>query len=182
MRFCGILVAILIVFGSVFAAPANAFDFDQKQFYGQGVFALPVGDFGDIAKFGFGAGLGLMVPHNEALAFRGEASFLYYLDDVEGDVDVTLWQVPVQFFAQYTFPNSQFYGLGGLGLSFNHAESSYEVQTLGGTVKRDASDTETEVALSFGGGYQIDEKIGLEARFNIVSDANSLSAHFGYRF
>ena len=185
MRFVCVLIAFVVVLGALFAVPANAFDFDQKQFYGQGVFALPIGDFGDLAKFGFGAGLGLVVPHNEELSFRGEASFLYYLDDIEEpvgvdvDPDVTLWQVPVQFFAQYTFPESQFYGLAGLGLTFTHVD--WGTDTIGG-ISAESSNTETDVALSFGGGFQIDEKMGIEGRFNIISDANSISAHFGYRF
>ena len=170
MRQRTIPFAISVALVSLLAAQAGALDFDQKQFYGQGVVALPLGDFGDLAKLGFGAGLGMLVPHDEALAFRGEVSFLYFLDDVEGDVDVTLWQVPVQALVQYSFTDSPAYLLGGLGLAFTH----FEVGSF--------SNTETDVALALGGGYKLKPNMVLEGRFNVVSDANSISAHFGFHF
>jgi len=174
------LVTVCLV--TLIAAQASALDFQQKQFYGQAVAALPMGDFGDFANFGFGAGVGLLVPHSEQLSFRGEATYLYYLDDAEGDADVSLWQIPVQVLAQYSLTNSKVYLLGGLGLAWTHVDLGLddEFDALG--IEVDDSATETDVALALGAGYALSPKMVLEGRFNLISDANSVSAHLGYRF
>ena len=57
------MLLITALLSVIVALPAAALDFDQKQWYGQGIAALPMGNFGDIANFGFGAGVGMLVPH-----------------------------------------------------------------------------------------------------------------------
>jgi len=168
------LVCLLAV---ALAAPASALDFQQREFYGQAVVALPMGDFGDISNFGAGAGLGMRVPHNENFSFRGEASYLYFSDDIEGNDDVSLYQIPVLVLAQYDVKESPAYILGGLGLAFTHFDLG-----LGEIEGVDTASTETDLALAFGAGARLSPHLTLEGRFNLVSDANSVSAHIGWYF
>lgn len=158
------------------AVPAAAFDFDQKQFYGQGILALPMGDLGDLANIGFGAGFGIAVPHTPELSFRGELSYIYFTTEDFPGADVSVSMIPLVFLTQYNLPNSKAFLLGGLGLTFGKAS----VEST--TTDFENSDTSTDFGLALGGGYAFTPKFGLEARLNIVSDANTLSLNGVYRF
>jgi hypothetical protein len=163
-------LVVLTLLLSLFAMPALALDFAAKQFYAQGVVALPMGSFGDIANLGYGAGVGMMVPHDEMVSFGVEASYLMYsVEDVPG-ADVSFSMIPVLVLAKYSLTESPIYLLGGLGLAF----SSMSVG--------DVDESSSDFALALGAGYNAMPNLSLEARMNIVSDANQITAHVGYRF
>ncbi len=156
--------------------PAAAVDYQQKEWYGNGVLAFPTGDFGDIANFGIGAGIGVLVPHTADISFRGEISYIYFTtEDFEG-ADVSASMVPIMVLAQYNLKDSQAYLLGGLGLAFATAKVEFD------TPGYDDSDTSTELGLTLGGGFQMQPNLGLEGRLNLISDANFISINVAYKF
>ncbi|MBE0565550.1 MAG: outer membrane beta-barrel protein [Krumholzibacteria bacterium] len=170
------LMLALVLMIVVMASAATALDFDQKQFYGQGVLALPIGDWSDFANLGIGAGVGLLVPHSAEMAFRGEISYIHFMtDDVEG-ADYSFSMIPINVLLQYNMESV--YLLGGLGLTF--AKSEVEVDSEFGDFS--GSSTDSELGLVLGAGFDLSPSMMLEGRFNIVSDANYLSANLGFRF
>ena len=172
------LVLLTIIVAVLTAVPASALDFQQKQWYGQGIVALPMGDFGDFANLGLGLGAGLTVPHNAEWAFRGEISYTWFsTEDIPG-YDTSASLVPVTVLAQYNLEASKFYFLGGLGLVFANASVDYNIGGITGS----ESDTSTEFGLTLGSGYVVSPKVDLGARFNFISDANTFSMHVVYKF
>ena len=160
---------------ALLASAASALDFDQKEFYGQGVVALPIGDWSDFVNLGIGAGVGMRVPHSPELNFRGEISYIHFMtEDVPG-ADWSWSMIPVNILAEYQMESM--YLLGGLGLVF--AKSKVEFDDVPGM---DFSSTDSEIGLVVGAGFELSPSMVLEGRFNIVSDANFLSANLGFRF
>ena len=175
-----LLTAVLAI---VSAAPASALDFDQKAWYGQGILALPMGNFGDFANIGFGAGLGLKVPHSPELDFRGEVSYIYFTTEDIPDADVSASLIPILALAQYNMDSSSAYLLGGLGFAIASVSIDYNVDVPGvGTFSGSGSDSSTEFGLVVGAGFNLSPTMTLEGRFNLISDANSLSANLGWWF
>lgn len=172
------LAFLLVIMAVLTAMPAAALDFQQKQWYGQGILALPMGSFGDIANVGFGFGAGLVVPHDADWSFRGEFSYIYFTtEDVEG-ADISASMIPISVLAQYNLKDSKFYFVGGLTLAFAKASVDYEFEGYSDS----SSETSTEFGLNFGAGYVLSPKVDLGARFNIISDATTLTAHVAYKF
>jgi opacity protein-like surface antigen len=171
-------LSLVLLAGSV-----SALDFEQKAFYGQGVLALPIGDWSDFAKIGFGAGVGMTVPHTEILNFRGEISYIFYsTEDIEGG-DYSFSMIPVNILGEYHMESM--YLLGGLGLVFAKSKVETEAQDFGGgfTVPaQEVSSSDSEIGLVLGAGFELSPSMVLEGRFNLVSDANFLSANLGFRF
>jgi len=175
------LVLLTATIAILAAVPASALDFDQKAWYGQGILALPMGNFGDFAKIGFGGGLGLKVPHSPELDFRGEVSYIYFTTEDVEDFDVSASQIPILALAQYNMDSSSAYLLGGLGFAI--AKSSFDY-TGPETIFGDISDSgsSTEFGLVLGAGFNLSPTMTLEGRFNVISDANSLTANLGWWF
>jgi hypothetical protein len=163
-------VIIIALAGLLVALPAAALDFQQKQWYAQGIVSLPFGDFDDFANLGFGGGVGLHVPHDAQWSFRGEVSYVYYTAEDIPDVDTSASLIPISVLAQYNLENSQFYFVGGISLAFAHVSVG------------SFSDNSTEFGVDLGAGYGLSPKVDLGLRFNFVSDANNLTAHVAYKF
>jgi hypothetical protein len=116
----------IAVLAALAAAPAFALDFDAKQFYGQVEATFPMGDWGDFVSLGYGAGLGVLVPHSESTSFGLEATYLMFsTEDIPG-ADVSWSMIPVLFIGQYHLNNSSAYLLGGVGLAFGMADIDYD--------------------------------------------------------
>ncbi len=173
------LMLIAVVFAVFAAIPATALDFDAKQFYGQGILALPLGTFGDIANNGIGAGIGMLVPHTPELSFRGEISYIYFSTESIPEADVSASLIPITVLAQYNLTNSKAYLLGGLGWI---AKASVDFNTTIPGFDSSYSGSSTEFGLTLGGGFKMSPNFNLEGRFNLISDANSLSANLVYMF
>jgi len=164
-----VLFALLTI--GLLATQASALDWDESSFYAQGAIQLPMGDFGDIANLGFGPGFGVLVPHSDELSFRGQIAYYFYsTEDVPGG-DVSVHAIPLLALVQYNLEDSPVYLLGGLGLTFASASYDYDVEGFG---SGSYDDSETKFTFTAGAGYPVAEKISLEARFNLISDANSL--------
>lgn len=181
MRFLTIVTLGLLAF--LLTTPALALDVEAKTFYGQGLLTLPMGDFGDFAGTGFGAVFGVAVPHDEKLSFRGELGYIMYAGKDFGVYDYSFSMIPIMALAEYKFsPDSQAYGVGGLG--FTMVRSSWEGSTtfLGQTVTVDEDDSSAELTIALGGGYHVNEKVDVEGRYNIISDTSYLSVHANIHF
>lgn len=167
----------LTVLISLFAMPAMALDFAAKQFYIQGVVSLPMGDFGDVANLGYGGGVGMLVPHNDMLTFGAEASYLMYSTEDVAGADVSASMVPVLVLVHYNMTDSPLYLLGGLGLAFSSVSIDFDASDT-----YDFDDSSSDFALALGAGYEATPNMVFEARINLVSDANQITGHIGYKF
>lgn len=178
-------LALALLILALGAGVASAMDMAARTFYIHGVFVLPTGDFGDFAGNGFGGGVGIRVPHDDRLSFRGELGYVMFAaQDVEGrDVDgdpVTFEyknsMIPIAALAEYQFdPDSPIYGLGGMGLHTWLTDVSPEPEP-----KRDGSGM--EIGLTLGGGFRINEQLSGEVRYNIISDYSQLTVNVVYTF
>ncbi len=172
MRRVSIVLALVMM--TMIVTQASALDFQQKSFYAQGLIALPMGNFGDVANVGFGPGVGMLVPHTPELSFRGEISYIFYSTDSVAGVSTSASEIPLVALAQYNLTDSPAYLLGGLGLAFGHASAEYNGFK--------ASSNSTDLDLVLGGGYEVSPQLGIEARLSIISDANQISFHGVYHF
>jgi opacity protein-like surface antigen len=170
----------LVLAVALLATAAAALDFDRKHWYGQGILALPMGNFGDIANVGFGAGLGLSVPHDAAWSFRGEVSYIYFTteDFVGGDYSISL--IPINVLAEYHMADSSAYLLGGLGIFMRRVKVEWDDDGIFGSGS--ATNTDSEIGLIVGGGFALTESMNLEGRLNLVSNTNHLSVHLQFGF
>ncbi len=172
------LVLVVTMLSVLLAVPAAGLDAQQKQWYVQGVFALPLGDFTNVADLGLGGGAGLSVAYGPQWSFRGEASYIWFRtkDIPGGDASASL--VPLNALALYQLQHSQAYLMGGLGVVFASGSASYSIGNEGDSY----SDTSTKVGLILGVGYVLNPKFDLGVRFNVAGDANHFSLNLAYGF
>lgn len=173
-RYLAPLVAVIV---GLTALPAAALDWDNASFYGKGALSLPMGDWGDYASIGFGPGAGVHVPHSEQVAFRGELAYFFYSTDAdffdEEDTDVSVNALPIMALVQYDLRQSPMYIIAGVGFTIMSVDIEYA--TDDGTLV-DGGDSSTELSFAFGAGFRPSERVAIEGRFNVVSDANSIEA------
>ena len=173
-RICLVLGVSLVALA---ATGASALDFQQKSFYAQGLLSLPMGDFGDYANLGFGGGIGMLIPHDAMWSFRGEISYNTYSTDDGPGYSTSVSEIPLVALAQYNLTNSQAYLLGGLGLAFGHGSVKFD-----NPLYPAISDNSTDLDLVLGGGYNVAPQVDIQARFNVISNANQISFHGVYHF
>jgi opacity protein-like surface antigen len=177
-----VLAALALVFCLSGSALAQL-DFANKSFYAQGQISLPMGDLGDQAGTGIGAGVGITVPYSAAMNFRGEISYIAFggkeFDFMGSSVDYSWSMLPILALVEYQMkPEQPFYLLGGLGLT----RATIDAKASNNGVTVSADDSTTELSIALGGGYTLNEQFSLEGRYNLVSDANSFSIHGVYAF
>lgn len=165
--------AVVVMCLALATSAATALDFEQMQWYGHGLLALPMGDFGDVANLGLGAGVGLTVPHMENLNFRGEISYIHFTTEDYPDADLSASMIPLVVLAEYHLESA--YVLGGLGLVFRQSEVDFEGSDS-------VSDNDSEIGIILGGGLALSPSLNLEGRLNLISDSNYISAHVSFRF
>ena len=171
-RYLALFALATMVLG---ASQASALEFDEMSYYAQGAVQLPIGDWGDYVSLGFGPGFGVHVPHSDELSFRGEVSYFFFSTDDEffgADSDVSVSSLPILALAQYSLEDNPIYLLGGIGFNLLSVEIEYDT----GFGRFSAEDSSTELNLVAGAGFMASENLAIEARFNVVSDANSLQA------
>ncbi|MDD5719699.1 MAG: hypothetical protein PHQ53_08440, partial [Candidatus Krumholzibacteria bacterium] len=114
------------------------------------------------------------VPHSAELNFRGEVSYIHFLTEDYPGGDYSFSMIPILALAEYHLTDSPAYLLGGLGFVIGRSKVEFD--------NEDRSDTDTEIGLALGGGFALSPSLDLEGRLNLVSDANSISAHLRFRF
>ncbi len=177
-------LALALLILALGAGGALAMDMDARTFYIHGIFVLPTGDWADFAGNGFGGGVGLKVPHDDRLSFRGEVGYIFYAGkdyeytilDETYSYEYSYTQIPFLALVEYQFnPDSPIYGLGGLGLHY----FSYSVDP---EPDFPVDDSTTEFGLTLGGGFRINEQLSGEARYNLISDANQFTVNVVFQF
>jgi hypothetical protein len=78
--------------------------------------------------------------------------------------------------------DSPAYFLGGVGITRVGASFEGSEDTIFGPITIDVSDSSMEFTLTAGGGFQVNEQVGIEGRFNIISDTSYISVHGTYAF
>jgi len=168
-------LALAFVILALSASGAMAMDMAARTFYIHGIFSLPTGDFGDYAGNGFGGGVGISVPHNDMLNFRGEVGYIMFgkEDFSYGDYS---WEygfsmIPIVALAEYTFsPDTPVYGLGGVGLHILRSTWEGDDPFSDGTI--DESDSETKFGFALGGGFNVNERFSVEGRYTLIPDSD----------
>lgn len=157
------LIALMMMSGT-----ALALDFDSKSFYVHGLFSLPMGTFGDVAGNGFGGGVGMTVPHNDQLNFRAEAGYVMYGGQDFGAASYSYSQIPIVVLAEYQFSyDTPFYGVGGLGMYMMRWTWEHDTQA-------NQTYSSSDIGLTFGGGYRVNEQINVEGRLTTANGNNQL--------
>jgi hypothetical protein len=173
-------LALLIV--ALSAGAASALDMGARTFYIHGVFVLPTGDWSDFAGNGFGGGVGIRVPHDDRLSFRGEVGYIFYggkdydYGDFGGVVEYSYSEIPIVALAEYQFnPDSPIYGLGGVGIHRFAVSIDPEPDFQ-------FDDSSMEFGLTLGGGFRVNESVSGEMRYNLISDANQFTVNVVFQF
>jgi hypothetical protein len=139
------MTKLAIVFVTIAATPAFA---DAQKTLGiDGAFALPVGDYGEVATLAGGALVRLEVPLPSGGFITGRGGVL--LHAVNRDLGMTsLTLVPI--YAGYRHPFGNLYVAGELGLTIGFVTA--EANTPFGNAS--GSDSDTDVGLTVGVGYR----------------------------
>lgn len=173
-------LALLIV--AISAGAASAMDMAARTFYIHGIFVLPTGDFGDFAGNGFGGGVGIKIPQDDRLSFRGEVGYIFFggkdydYPEPLGSVEYSYNEIPIVALAEYQFnPDSPIYGLGGVGIHRFAVSIDPEPDFQ-------FDDSSMEFGLILGGGFRINEQLSGEARYSIISDYNQLTIDVVFQF
>ncbi len=158
-----------------------------------GVVALPMGDFGDFAKTGFGATgtfLFRVIPQLDVTGTIGYLTFGVDVPTVQGaniKADGSFSSIPILFGGRYYFmPGKvQPYGAAEIGLHISSGSDTevsftnpFTGQTTTQTVEGESS---TNLGFGFGGGVLIEAGKNLKfdggVQFNIISTTGSSSSY-----
>ncbi|MEJ7600202.1 MAG: hypothetical protein WKG01_20000 [Kofleriaceae bacterium] len=146
--------------------------------------AMPTGDWGDAAGFGFGALARLEIPFRPAITFTARAGYIYHTSKeaeggLGGSADSSTSEIPLFAGARYAFSRtatSEIYGAAELGLVM------YRVSVDGGGESMSSSNT--NLGMTLGAGYRtgkLDLRAGLLfPDVGEVGDAMALMATVGY--
>ena len=179
-----------LILTSLAATPALADDVTEptavrrKTIGIDGGFAMPTGDWGDAAGFGFGALARLEIPFRPGITFTARAGYIHHVSKeaeggVGGSADSSTSEIPFFAGARYAFSRqatSEIYGAAELGIVM------YRVSIdLGG---ESMSETDTNLGMTLGAGYRtgkLDLRAGLLfPDIGEVGDAMALMATVGY--
>ena len=164
MRKLAIFFGILML-----ALPVSA---QTVSWYGAADVSMPLGDFGDVAGFGFGGALGASYPWSEQVNLRAQAGYNYYSEEITG---ISFASIPVMALAEYHWDAAvPAYMLAGAGITVMRTS-----MTILGI---DVDDSSSEFGFGFGAGWSVNEQISLEGMYNLISDANHLSFQVTYGF
>jgi hypothetical protein len=172
-----LLLALLVL--TCCAGAAHAMDMADSAFYLQGILSIPLGEFGDVAGTGFGGAIGLRVPQDDRLAFRGEVGYLAFLAKDSAIFSNSIkhkWtQIPIVALAEFQLnPDSPIYVLGGAGYHISRLTLDPDVPGL------DTSNG--DLGITLGAGLRASERFAGEFRYNLISDASQLIVGIVYRF
>lgn len=139
---------------------------------------LPLGDFGDLAKMGFGASVRYDKEIQDKLSWTATGGFLSYSNKDQGGTSISgsTTMIPIMGGVKYYFneSNNGLYAGADLGLVF--ASFSADIPGFGSY-----STSETKFGFAPGVGYRV-SSFDFSARFNLVSDLNSLGFRAAYVF
>jgi hypothetical protein len=129
-----------------------------------GVGLLPVGDYADVAGFGFGALGGIEVGMNPGLALTARSGYIQHLEQDNDEDSFKLRHIPILGGLKFTVPETPLYLVGEVGAVMTRTET--DVPFVGST-----SDEETN--LGWGAGFgTMAGPLDLRASFNVWDAAN----------
>ncbi len=100
--------------------------------------------------------------------FRGEVGYVMYGGQDFGDASWSYSQIPIIVLAEYHFDaDSPFYGVGGLGMYMMRWTWEHETQD-------NTTHSSSDIGLTFGGGYDVNEQFKLEGRLTTANGNNQL--------
>jgi len=146
--------------------------------------AMPTGDWGDAAGFGFGALARLEIPFRPKLTLSARAGYIYHTSqETEGGLggsgDSSTSEIPFFAGARYAFsqqPTSEIYGAAELGLVMYRVSLDFNGESM--------SESDTNLGMTLGAGYRtgkLDIRAGLLfPDVGEVGDAMALMATVGY--
>ena len=159
---------------------------------GQAGISLPIGSFGDAANLGFGFMGNFFYRVHKDIDLTGTIGYLNWGLNTgnNSNVNGSFSDVPVIVGGRYYFQQVGFtpYGLAELGLHFvsGGVSFSYVDPFTGKTVSSGAgAGSDTKFGLGLGGGFLYNlgnMKLDVNAKFNIVSDANNISLMAGIQY
>lgn len=156
-----------------------------------GIVSIPIGDFNDIAKVGFGASGSYLYKLSNNFEAIGSVGFITWGGDkIEvGNTSVEATEsamtIPILFGGRYYLDNNIFtpYISGEIGM---HIFSSSGTKAIISGIETDKIDGETNVYFGFGLGggttYQLDKSVFLDAglQYNIINAKESIG-HFALK-
>lgn len=142
---------------------------------------MPTGDYSDMAGIGIGVTVKGYYPIKEKINATGRIGYIHLTGDSEEimgtEFSYSFYHIPIMAGIQYDF-TPEFYGLAELGLTM----FGYDFEA--GTWSD--SDSEMDIAISFGAGYRVNEKVNVAGYFNSVmaegESFNMLMLRLGYNF
>jgi hypothetical protein len=175
-KILSVLFAVLL-----FAGYANAQN--KLSFSAGGNLALPMGSFGDVVNFGFGATVAADYPLADKIVGTATIGYLIWSGKDFGQSGVTaktdFKAIPILAGVKY-FVSKDFYALGQLGFHLFSTSGESKFTYLGQTMTTKIDGSSTDFTLSLGAGYIIGN-LDIAGSFYIISNANYLGARVAYR-
>ena len=174
---------VLLIGLLIFLASSKTF----AQFSVGAEVGLPMGNFSDIAKAGFGGSVRYEATINDKLNWSASAGYLSFTGKDFTVLNVTIpfgnsSIIPLVGGIKYYFSEASngFYGAADLGLNFiSYYTYSYNSGNGGGYNSSSAS--ETRFGFAPGIGYRMGNW-DFTAKYNLISDANYLGLRAAYIF
>lgn len=162
-----LLLAVAVV---MFAMSANA----QLKLGVSGGLALPMGDFGDAAKMGFGGGVSGKYMLNEKMALGlGVGYYSFSAKDDAGGSDLSFSIMPITAIFNYYLATEGFKPYVGADLGFY----SFKTKFMGIS----ASVSKLGFAPTVGFAYGLSDKMDLDvnAKYNYITTEGSATSYIG---
>lgn len=178
-----ILLLIFIVISISLFAQEN-----DKSIRINGIISMPVGDFNDVAKIGFGASGTYLYKLSNNFQAKGSIGFVSWggdkisIGNTSIEATESAMTIPILIGGRFYLDNNIFspYITGELGMHI-FSSSTTKAVVSGFETDRINGDTNVYFGLGFGGGtiYQLDTSVFLDAtlEYNIISAKESIG-HF----
>ena len=166
-----ILLVLMCVFTSLLFAGGLSFGVNAE-------LAMPMGDFADVAKMGFGGTAQAEYGINEQIISTFSVGYLMFGEEIDG------WKytcIPIKAGTKYNIGESGLYGIFELGMYMFTVEWDFEF--MGYEVTGD--DSESEFGYAPGVGYQMplgSMILDISAQYEIAGDFDFLGIDIGVRF
>ena len=148
---------------------------------------LPIGDFSNTAKIGFGGTAAYERSFTPNIVGQVYAGYLIFGGEDFGDASYTSSMIPIMAGAKYYFqPGKGLYANAMLGVHIFNVDVSFDDPQAQAAYDAYAPSTSsTEFSLGVGAGYEMPmgkNALDISASFNLVSDANFIGARVAYKF
>lgn len=163
MKRISVIIILLALSGSVLFADGLSYGFN-------GELAMPMGDFGDVAKTGFGVTGNVEYGITDKVTITGSVGYLMFGEELEG---FKYTCTPIKAGAKYAY--SPIYGIFELGIY----QFALDIDDWG-------SDSESKIGIAPGIGYEMKlnekMKLDLSIQYEIAGDYDLLGIDIGIRF